>query len=90
MQNYSRPERTPLTAAELRQIYDENPTPAVRTLLWEIHRLRLTLIHVNDVRRCFRSQPTSVPTPLWDLFLKRLNAEPCLRDGNGSSRRNYS
>ncbi|MBN3815098.1 hypothetical protein G3N57_00065 [Paraburkholderia sp. Se-20369] len=86
MQNQSRPERVPLTAAELRRIYDDNPTPAVRALLWEIHRLRLTLIHVNDVRRCFHSQPTSVPTPLWDLFLKRLGAEPCLRDGNGAWR----
>jgi len=86
MQNHRRPERVPLTAAELRRIYDENPTPAVRALLWEIHRLRLTLIHVNDVRRCFRSQPTSVPTPLWDLLLKRLDAEPCLREGSGRRR----
>ncbi|MCA8355702.1 hypothetical protein [Burkholderia cepacia] len=86
MQNDFRQPHAPLTAAELRQIYDENPTPAVRILLWEIHRLRLTVIHVNDVRRCFRSQPTSVPTPLWDLFLKRLDAEPCLREGCGRRR----
>jgi hypothetical protein len=34
------PRRPPLTRRELRQIGQSNKTPAVRDLLWEIHRLR--------------------------------------------------
>lgn len=71
--------RTKLSAAALRAIWERNPSPDVRELLWEIHRLQ-------DVAR----QAYSVLTlaRVWGIdkpFLKRLDAldsalfaEPCL------------
>jgi len=72
-------QRKKLSAAALRVIWQRNPTPDVRDLLWEIYRLQ-------DVAR----QAYSVLTlaRVWGIdkpFLKRLDAldsalfaEPCL------------
>lgn len=32
-------------------IYETNPTPAVKRLLWEIHRLRAAVLRANDLLR---------------------------------------
>jgi len=43
--------RTPLSAAQLRAIYETNPSPAVKRLLWEIHRLRATVLAADQLSR---------------------------------------
>ena len=41
----------PLTRDQLRAIYEANPVPAVRRLLWEIHRLRAVVLRASDFAR---------------------------------------
>jgi hypothetical protein len=43
--------REPLTREELRTIWECNPLPVVRRLLWEIHRLRALILRTNDFMR---------------------------------------
>jgi hypothetical protein len=45
------PRYRPLTGEQLRAIYETNPTPAVRRLLWEIHRLRAAVLRADDFVR---------------------------------------
>jgi hypothetical protein len=72
----------PLTAAELAEIYDRNPTPAVLRLLWEIHRLRSTILRANQIRLTIGTRVGRANTVanMWDLFEAELDAEPCLTD----------
>jgi hypothetical protein len=73
--------RRPLTAAELADIWDRNPTDVVLTLLLEIHRLRATIGRADQIRRMIgNSGPAHVPTLVWECFENELNAEPCLSD----------
>lgn len=72
-------ERQKLSSAALRAIWERNPTPEVRDLLWEIYRLQ-------DIAR--QAYGVLTLTRMWDIdkpFLARLNAldsalfaEPCL------------
>jgi hypothetical protein len=41
----------PLTSDQLRAIYEANPLPVVRRLLWEIFRLRVVVNHANSFLR---------------------------------------
>jgi hypothetical protein len=45
------PRYRPLTGEQLRVIYETNPTPAVKRLLWEIHRLRAVVLRADDFVR---------------------------------------
>jgi hypothetical protein len=45
------PRHRPLTGEQLRVIYETNPTPAVKRLLWEIHRLRAVVLRADDFLR---------------------------------------
>jgi hypothetical protein len=45
------PRYRPLTSEQLRAIYEANPTPAVKRLLWEIHRLRASVLRADDFVR---------------------------------------
>ena len=74
------PHRPPLTAAKLAELYDQNPSPVVLDLLWEIHRLRATILRVDQIRRVLRHCPAGVPNVLWEAFQHELDAEPCLSD----------
>lgn len=47
---YQYPKRS---AAELRAIYERNPCPEVRDLLWEIHRLRVLLLRANQLQQAY-------------------------------------
>jgi hypothetical protein len=42
---------SPLTREHLRAIWECNPLPVVRRLLWEIHRLRALVLRANDFAR---------------------------------------
>ena len=44
-----RPKYQPLTRDQLRAFYEASPTPAVRRLLWEIHRLRATILAADQL-----------------------------------------
>ncbi|NLP65542.1 hypothetical protein [Paraburkholderia sacchari] len=72
----------PLTAADLAEIYDENPTPIVLRLLWEIHRLRSTILRANQIRQTIGTRVGRANTvgEMWDLFEAELDREPCLTD----------
>jgi hypothetical protein len=72
----------PLTAAELADIYDRSPTPAVLRLLWEIHRLRSTILVANQIRLTIGTRVGSANTVggMWALFEQELDREPCLTD----------
>jgi hypothetical protein len=73
--------RPPLTAAELAEIYDREPTPTVLRLLQEIHRLRSTIMRADQIRRMIGSYGTAyVAGTVWECFERELDAEPCLRD----------
>lgn len=73
------PRRSKLSSEALREIWQRNPSPEVRDLLWEIDRLQ-------DIAR--QAQAVSTVAPMWGVdrpFLARLNAldsalfaEPCL------------
>lgn len=74
------PHRAPLSAADLAALYDRDPSPVVVELLWEIHRLRATILRADQIRRVFGHCPAAVPGTLWQAFLAELDAEPCLKD----------
>jgi hypothetical protein len=71
--------RRPLTAAELAEIYDHEPTETVLRLLQEIHRLRSTVIRADQVRRMI-GKSAYVSDCVWECFERELDAEPCLTD----------
>jgi hypothetical protein len=73
--------RPPLTAAELAEIYDREPTPTVLRLLQEIHRLRSTIMRADQIRKMIGSYGTAlVADVVWTAFQRELDAEPCLTD----------
>ena len=43
--------RPPLTREQLKDIWQRTREPAVRMLLWEIHRLRALVLRANDFLR---------------------------------------
>ncbi|MBA4233892.1 MULTISPECIES: hypothetical protein [Ralstonia] len=73
------PQRKKLSSAALRAIWQSNPTPEVRELLWEIYRLQDIARQAYGVLTLARVWGVDKP------FLARLNAldsalfgEPCL------------
>ena len=73
--------RRPLTAAELAEIYDRNPTPAALTLLREIHRLRAMIMRADQVRKMIADNGRPhLAGSVWECFERELDAEPCLTD----------
>jgi hypothetical protein len=73
--------RRPLTAADLAEIYDREPTPTVLRLLREIHRLRATVLRANQIRNMIGKQGSAfVAGTVWECFERELDAEPCTTD----------
>jgi hypothetical protein len=72
----------PMTASELAELYDQNPLPVVCRLLWEIYRLRATVLRSNQIRHAIGTRVGRANTVggIWDLFETDLDAEPCLTD----------
>lgn len=74
------PHRAPPNAARLAELYDEEPTPVVLELLWEIHRLRATVLRAHQVLTSIGHQSVGVPQIVWQTFVQTIETEPCLRD----------
>jgi len=74
------PHRPPLTAERLAEIWDDHPSPVVLELLWEIHRLRSTILRADQVRKELRPYSHMVAGGIWDCFERDLDKEPCLTD----------
>ena len=73
------PKHRPLTRDQLRTVYELSPTPAVKRLLWEVHRLRAVVLRANDLVRTIDYNGTKLD-PASGLALKglreALEAEP--------------
>ncbi|CAB3805420.1 hypothetical protein [Pararobbsia alpina] len=74
------PHRARLHLDELAQIWNENSSPVVLQLLWEIHRLQSTIRRAQQVREMIRTPPVAVPAIVWQAFEQELDGEPCLTD----------
>ena len=73
--------RRPLTAAELAEIYDREPTEVVLRLLREIHRLRAMILRADQVRKMIgEGGRPHLAGAVWECFERELDAEPCLTD----------
>jgi hypothetical protein len=79
------PRYRPLSGEQLRAIYETNPTPAVKRLLWEIHRLRAVVLRADDfVRTLARYKGDSRLDPGSGLALanlrEALHEEPVVKE----------
>jgi hypothetical protein len=73
----------PLARGRLREAWDQNRTPIIRLLLWEIHRLRALTLRANDLvcARCYRMAriaPDSTTRALLSGLRKRLVTTPTI------------
>jgi hypothetical protein len=73
--------RPRLTANDLARLYDESPSPAMRTVLWEVAKLHCTIKRAYAVRKDLGNNcPPGVDTTTWKCFIYEIDAEPCLSD----------
>jgi hypothetical protein len=72
--------KPPLNRDSLREIQDRNPESAdVRALLWEIKRMRATLLYADQLQRML----TTLPGPqgaILDTLREKLKDEPCVTE----------
>ena len=82
MNSSRRPPPSPLTRDQLRAIYETNPTPAVKRLLWEIKRLRGIVVLANslfvsmDRARHSGARLTEDSQKILDQLRHRIRLEP--------------
>ena len=79
------PKYQPLTSDQLRAIYEASPTPAVRRLLWEIHRLRATILAADQLNQrlietCAAARMDTTTQLLIGSLQERLRDEPVVRE----------
>jgi len=79
------PRYPPLSTDQLRAIWKRSPTPAVRLLLWEIHRLRLVAIHAHSYTKFMisRGAPRRMDTTekiLFDQLRDIVAREPAVKE----------
>ncbi|WP_301233816.1 hypothetical protein [Pandoraea cepalis] len=76
-------ERRALSSLDLRQVWDRTPTPEVRELLWEIHRLHRVLVacrvDTELIRAEWRSEVGGWLVAIESLR-SRLLDEPCVAE----------
>ena len=75
----------PLTRDQLRAIWQRAPSPAVRLLLWEIHRLRALVLRANDFVRMAKhrgaaKQMDTTSSALLDGLRQSLEGEPVVKE----------
>lgn len=74
------PFRPPLTAAELRAAWDRNPGhPDVQALVWEIKRLRGTVLRADQFQRQLDSMG-GIQGSMLDSLRFALAEEPCVAE----------
>lgn len=72
------PFRNPLSAEQLRAIRERQPwNPDVIALLWEIKRLRATVLRLHQVSGDLK-RPASLMGQIYDDLLAGLAVEPCV------------
>lgn len=72
--------KEPLTTDQLRQIQDRNPASAdVRALLWEIKRLRGTVLYADQLQRMLSALPGQQGNVL-EALRDKLKDEPCVKE----------
>jgi len=72
------PFKAPLTAEQLRTIRERQPwNPDVIALLWEVKRLRATLLRLHQVSGDLK-RPASLMGDIYDDLLAGLAVEPCV------------
>ena len=72
------PFKAPLTTEQLRAIRERQPwNPDVIALLWEIKRLRSTLLRLHQVSGDLK-RPASLMGEIYDDLLAGLAVEPCV------------
>ena len=70
----------PLTKADLKAIQDRNPdAPDVRGLLWEIKRLRATVLYADQLQRTIGTMAGAQGLVL-EALRDRLKDEPCVQE----------
>jgi hypothetical protein len=78
--------KPPLPTDQLRAIQERNQNSAnVRALLWEIKRMRATLLYADQLQRML----TTLPGPqgaILDTLREKLRNEPCVRSSRGYRR----
>ncbi|VVE87719.1 hypothetical protein PBR20603_01657 [Pandoraea bronchicola] len=88
--NPTAPERRALTPSDLRAIWARTPTPEVRELLWEIHRLHVTLVACRvdvDIIRGEWKQEVEGWLVAIESLRARLLDEPCVAGARVNSMR---
>lgn len=75
--------RPPLTAGEMRAMYQINRTPEVRALLWEVARLQAIVRRANQLAACFPLYDNHTTASSFHIILealrRELSLEPCIR-----------
>lgn len=72
------PFKAPLTTEQLRAIRERQPwNPDVIALLWEVKRLRATLLRLHQVSGDLK-RPASLMGEIYDDLLAGLAVEPCV------------
>lgn len=72
--------KKPLDHKELRVIQDRNPNSAdVRTLLWEVKRMRAFALYVDQLQRMVDTLPGQ-QGDLLELIRRHLAEEPCVKE----------
>lgn len=68
-----------LTAQYLRSLYFREPTPIVRELLWEVHRLRLLVLRADQLQRGMGVCGPEISFIL-EVFRREIADEPCIEE----------
>ncbi len=74
--------RPPLSASEMRAMYQQNRTPEVRALLWEVARLQAVVRRANQLAACFPLYDNQTTASSFHIILEALRRElalePCI------------
>lgn len=69
-----------LTRQQLRAIYERNPCPEVKELLWEIHRLQILLQRADQLQRMLGDSLAHPTALVLERFRQELAGEPCVEE----------
>lgn len=69
-----------LTAPYLRSLYYREPSPVVRELLWEVHRLRLLVLRADQLQETIIGACPPATQLVLDILRKELAGEPCIEE----------